>query len=478
MPAPLAFGPRPQPPWNGYNGRMARHADASGLEREVYSPSRLNREVRALLEVSFPLLWVEGEVSNLSRPASGHIYFSLKDAGAQVRCAMFRQRNLRLDFRPENGAQVRLRARVSLYEARGDFQLIVEHMEEAGAGALQRAFEELKQRLAAEGLFAAEAKRPLPELPRAIGVVTSATGAALRDVLSVHRRRFPAIPLIIYPVPVQGEGAGERIAAALRRAGERGDCDVLLLVRGGGSLEDLWAFNEEVVARAIRACPIPVVSGVGHEVDVTIADFAADRRAPTPSAAAELVTPDREEWLATLGGLQRRLQAALRRDLEQRRRHLDGLHRRLKHPGRRLQEIAQRLDELEQRLGRAQQTVLNQRRGRLAELRAHLARHSPLHRLERLGDRCEALARRLHDGVGRSMEGRRQRLETAARALDTVSPLATLGRGYALVLRQTDGAVVRAHTEVARGDRVEARLAHGRLYCRVEETNDDDERSA
>jgi len=456
---------------------MARHVEATEGEREVYSPSRLNREARSLLEVSFPLLWVEGEVSNLSRPASGHIYFSLKDENAQVRCAMFRQRNMRLDFRPENGAQVRIRARVSLYEARGDFQLIVEHMEEAGAGALQRAFEQLKRRLAAEGLFAADAKRPLPELPRAIGVVTSATGAALRDVLSVHRRRFPAIPLVVYPVPVQGEGAAERIAAMLHRAGERGDCDVLLLVRGGGSLEDLWAFNEEVVARALRACPLPVVSGVGHEVDVTIADFAADRRAPTPSAAAELVTPDRAEWLTAVDGLQQRLAGTMRRELAQRRRHLDGLGRRLKHPGRRLQEIAQRLDELEQRLGHAQRAALRQHRARLGELRAHLFRHSPGHRLQRLADRRDSLDRRLHEGITRTLERRRGRLEAAARALDTVSPLATLGRGYALVQRE-DGSVVRSHTEVDRGERVQARLGDGRLYCRVEETSDDDERSA
>ncbi|HKL78459.1 MAG TPA: exodeoxyribonuclease VII large subunit, partial [Gammaproteobacteria bacterium] len=278
----------------------------------VYTVSRLNHEARGLLESGFPLLWIEGELSNLSRPSSGHMYFTLKDEQAQVRCAMFRGRNRLLRFKPADGTKVLIRAQVSLYVARGEFQLIVEHMEEAGEGALQRAFEELKRKLAAEGLFADELKRPLPTFPRQVGVITSATGAAVRDVLTTLRRRFPALPVVVYPVPVQGQAAAPAIAEALATANRRAECDVLILTRGGGSLEDLWSFNEPEVARAIRTSDLPVVVGVGHEVDVTIADFAADVRAPTPSAAAELVVPDAREWLATLDRLRRRLHGAAR----------------------------------------------------------------------------------------------------------------------------------------------------------------------
>ena len=263
------------------------------LDRAPYTVSRLNQEARILLEQEFPMLWVQGEVSNLSRPASGHLYFTLKDANAQVRCALFQNRALLFRDCPRNSQQVLLRGRISLYEARGDFQLIVDYVEEAGAGALRRAYDELRLRLEREGIFASEHKRPLPPFPRRIGVITSASGAAIHDVLSVLNRRCPHLPVMIYPVPVQGEDAAERIANAIRQAAERQDCQVLLLVRGGGSLEDLSAFNQESVARAIFACPIPLVTGIGHESDVTIADFAADLRAATPTAAAELASPDR-----------------------------------------------------------------------------------------------------------------------------------------------------------------------------------------
>src|SRR5262245_43050897 len=275
--------------------------------REVYTISRLNREGRTLLEKGFPPLWVEGEMSNLSRPGSGHLYFSLKDADAQVRCAMFRLQASRVRFPLRDGLKVIARARVTLYEPRGEFQLQVEQLEEAGEGALRRAFEALKARLAEEGVFDPSLKRPLPTLPRRIGVLTSPAGAALRDVLHVLERRFPAIPVCIYPIPVQGAEAAPRIAHMLRVAARRAECDVLILTRGGGSLEDLWPFNEEIVARALRACAIPVVSAVGHEIDVTIADFAADLRAPTPSAAAELVVPDAQAWLRQVATLAARL---------------------------------------------------------------------------------------------------------------------------------------------------------------------------
>src|SRR5690606_2193067 len=261
-----------------------------------YTVSALNREARLILERRFVGLWVEGEISDLSRPSSGHLYWTLKDATGQIRCAMFRQQNRPLAFPLANGDQVLVRARVTLYEARGEFQLIVEEVEAAGEGLLRRRFEALKRKLAAEGLFDTARKRPLPRVPRRIGVVTSATGAAIRDVLIALRRRFPAIPVLIYPTPVQGEGAAQEIRRTLELAGRRAECDVLILTRGGGSLEDLWSFNEEIVARAIAASPIPVIVGVGHETDFTIADFVADLRAPTPSQAAELAVPDCREW--------------------------------------------------------------------------------------------------------------------------------------------------------------------------------------
>ncbi|HQR52883.1 MAG TPA: exodeoxyribonuclease VII large subunit, partial [Burkholderiales bacterium] len=354
--------------------------------REVFSVSRLNREARALLERGLGTVWLEGEISNLSRPGSGHWYFSLKDAAAQVRCAMFRQRNLLVRFPVKDGAQVLARGRVSLYEARGEFQLVIEHLEEAGEGALRRRFEELKQRMQAEGLFDAQHKQPLPALPRRIGVVTSPTGAAIRDILHVLRRRFPAIPVLIYPVAVQGEAAPREIVQALGLAAARRECDVLIVARGGGSLEDLWAFNDEAVARAIFACPIPVVSGVGHEVDVTIADFVADERAPTPSAAAERVVPDRAEWLRSLAATYRRLGLAMRRRLGDQRQALLQREQRLArvHPGVVLRQHAQRLDELEGRLRLATRGRLERATSRLAAVHSLLLRASPALRVAAL----------------------------------------------------------------------------------------------
>src|SRR5580658_10163237 len=314
-------------------------------ERDIYSVSRLNREVRVLLERGFGALWLEAEISNLARPSSGHWYFSLKDSAAQVRCAMFRQRNMLGTFTPRDGQKVLVRGRIGLYEPRGEYQLIVDHMEDAGLGALKRQFEELSAKLAAEGLFAADRKRPLPGLPRRIGVITSPTGAAVRDILHVLARRFPAASVLIYPVPVQGAQAAAEIVAALELAGRRAECDVLILARGGGSLEDLWAFNDERLARAIVASLIPVITGIGHEIDFTIADFAADVRAPTPSAAAELVVPDAQEWLSVFSSLGTRLARCMRRRLEERRQRLRWLARRaaLVSPVARFAQQTQRL---------------------------------------------------------------------------------------------------------------------------------------
>jgi exodeoxyribonuclease VII large subunit len=392
--------------------------------RSVYSVGQLNREVRTLLESGIGQIWVQGELSNLARPSSGHWYFSLKDRDAQLRCAMFRTRNALARFTPREGQLVLAYGRVSLYEPRGDYQLLVEHLEDAGLGALQRAFEQLKERLAAEGLFAPARKRPLPSAPRRIGVITSPSGAAIRDILHVLRRRFPAAAVLLYPVPVQGAAAAPAIAASLDLASARAECEVLILARGGGSLEDLWAFNDERVARAIHRCAIPVVTGIGHEIDFTIADFVADVRAPTPSGAAELVVPDVHAWLQRLGQLRARFSAAMRRQLNHERMRLAALLRCLQqaHPGARLTQSSQRLDELEARLRFA--------------LQARLATHSA-------------------------------RLESAARALQTISPLATLARGFAVITRSADGALVTAVEQLAVGERFDARLASGSLQASV-----------
>ncbi|HEC15987.1 MAG TPA: exodeoxyribonuclease VII large subunit [Sedimenticola sp.] len=439
-------------------------------DRDIYSVSRLNSEARAVLEGSFPLLWVEGEISNLARPSSGHIYFSLKDARAQVRCAMFRMRRMHLRFQPGNGMQVLVRARVSLYEARGEFQLAVEHMEPAGEGALRQAFEELKQRLGAEGLFDAAHKKPLPPFPKRIGVITSPTGAAIRDLLTVLRRRFPGISVVVYPVPVQGEGAAARIADMIRLADRRGECDLLVLTRGGGSLEDLMAFNDEGVARAIHAASLPIVSAVGHEIDFTIADFVADQRAPTPSAAAELISPDRRELLQRLARLRHRLCIGQERRQAHFRTRLQHIHKRLErlHPGVRLRQRQQRLDELEQRLLQGMRNGCHRRRGRLEVLDARLRALTPAHRLERLKLRRGALSRRLRFQMTNRLEQARRRLANAGQHLQAVSPLATLGRGYAIVSRYPSGEILRDAAQVEPGERVEARLAQGSLLCRVE----------
>jgi len=437
--------------------------------RDIYSVTRLNTEVRDLLEGSFPSLWVEGEISNLARPASGHLYFSLKDASSQVRSAMFRANNRLLTFEPENGQHVLARARVSLYPARGDYQLIIEHLEAFGEGALQRAFEALKRRLAAEGLFDVSRKRPVPALPRRIGVITSPSGAAVRDILTVTRRRFPAIPIRIYPVSVQGAGAAEQIAQALGLASERGDCDVLVLARGGGSLEDLWAFNEEAVARAIAACEIPVVTGVGHEVDVTISDFAADYRAATPSAAAEAVTPDQLAWREGLAKMEARLATLLRARLRLEGQRVAWLGQRLQHPKRRLQELAQRLDGLSLRLSAAARARLRRADTRLQQSRARLQKQHPESVLNMLRARTGYLQQRLVTALRHALARRRAELTGLARSLHTVSPLSTLDRGYAIITTHPEGRLVRSVKQTQPGHCVQARLSDGALLCTVDE---------
>jgi len=437
--------------------------------RDIYTVSRLNREARGLLEAGLPSLWIAGELSNLSRPASGHWYFTLKDEAAQVRCAMFRQRNLLVRTAPRDGMQVLLRARVGLYEARGDYQLVVDHLEEAGEGELRRRFEALKLRLAAEGLFDAARKRPPPRFPRRIGVVTSATGAALRDVLHVLARRCPVIPVLVYPVPVQGAGAARDIAAALALADARAEVDVLLLVRGGGSLEDLWAFNDEGLARAIAATSIPVICGIGHEVDFTIADFVADLRAPTPSAAAELAVPDAAAWVASFAVTERRLAGGVQRTLRQRQEALARADRRLQslHPSQALAQRAQRLDELQQRAQTCALHLLRSRAERLGRLRALLAAHSPAARVAALSARAAHARGRLLPALRHRLALARAGLDSAARGLQGVSPLATLARGYAIITLPENGEVVTDAASAPPGTEVAVQLARGRLRARV-----------
>jgi exodeoxyribonuclease VII large subunit len=436
--------------------------------REIFTVSRLNREARMLLERGLGSVWLAGEISNLSRPASGHWYFSLKDEAAQVRCAMFRQRNLLVRCAVRDGSQVLARGRVSVYEARGEFQVVIEHLEEAGAGLLRRRFEELKQRLGAEGLFDERHKQPLPRLPARIGVITSPSGAAVRDILHVLARRFPAVPVLIYPVAVQGETAPREIEQALRLASARRDCDVLIVARGGGSLEDLWAFNDESVARAMFACPIPIVSGVGHEVDFTIADLVADERAPTPSGAAERVVPDRAEWLRVFATAARRAQQSTRRRLHDLNTLLQTRRQRLAraHPGVRLRQSAQRLDELEGRLRLAARARIDRVRGRLGAAASLLLRASPAIRVQAQRIRLESTQRALASAARARVADTRRQFELASRTLHAVSPLATLDRGYAIVA-DAAGHVLQDAAQLAPGDRVETRLARGRFSATV-----------
>lgn len=441
----------------------------NALERQVYSVSELNGIARLVLSTHFGTVWVEGELSNLATPSSGHIYFSLKDRDAQVRCAMFRGSARGLGLRLENGASVLVRAQVSLYEPRGDYQLVVDRLEGLGDGALRRAFEALKLKLAAEGLFAHDKKKLLPSLPRRIGVITSPSGAAVHDVLTVLRRRFPAIPVIVFPTRVQGTDAGQDIARAIAQADRSGLCDVLILARGGGSLEDLCAFNEEAVARAIFACGTVLVSGVGHEVDVTIADLVADLRAATPSAAAEAVCPDQAEWTDRLMGLEVRLVLQAQRLLQRKGDALGFVQRRLGqvHPVRHIQRNAQRLDELELRLRRAALTAGRLRGLQLEALLARLHRSQPGLRLPALESQVSGLQRSLAAAMERRLDACRTAAAGLGETLHAVSPLATLKRGYAIATRQSDGAILRDTDEIAEGEVMETRLASGILVGKV-----------
>lgn len=434
------------------------------------SVSELNHQARHLLESSFMQVWVEGELSSFSRPSSGHWYFSLKDQKCQIRCAMFRGANQRIRNLPKEGDQIRIRGKVTLYENRGDFQIIVEHLEPAGLGPLQQAFEALKMKLQAEGLFDPARKKPLPVTPRHIGVVTSPTGAAIHDILTVLARRCPAIPVTLYPTAVQGQAATADIVNAIDRAQRHGVADVLIIGRGGGSLEDLWCFNEEAVARAIAGCSIPTVSAVGHEVDVTIADFVADLRAPTPSAAAEKISPDQSQWLRRLAEQQLRLGQSARRLLLRLDQQLGHLAARLRDPRRELQDKAQRMDELDMRLNKAMNLKLQQQQLKTGHLAQRLGTQSPAKTLQNAGEQVQRLNERLDKAIRQNLRQQQEKLQLNAQTLNVVSPLATLGRGYAIV-RDDQNRIVRSADQLSAGQTISARFGQGNVSAEVTKVN-------
>ena len=432
----------------------------------VIGVAELNRLAKELIERQLPLMWVAGEISNFMRAASGHCYFSLKDAQAQVRCVMFRHKAQLHDWKPENGMQIEVRATPSFYEARGEFQLNVEAMRRAGLGALYAAFEQLKARLSAEGLFAEERKQVLPRFPRAIGIVTSPHAAALRDVLTTLKRRMPAIPVIIYPTPVQGEGAAAKIAAALATADARAECDVLILCRGGGSIEDLWAFNEEVVARAIDACNLPVICGVGHETDFTIADFVADVRAPTPTAAAQLACPNCVDLRERAVQLYHRFKRVMERALERRMQHVDGLARRLVHPGERIASQLRNIAQLGGRLRSAWAHAGADRQWQLRDLVQRLRAAGP--DVGALVIRKDVLARRLEACAHHRLDALTARVNSMAAHLAHLNPQSVFERGYSMV-ETADGKIVRASSEVQLNEDVTLTFARGWARANVKD---------
>lgn len=437
---------------------------------DIYTVSRLNSEVRLTLELQFQQLWLVGEVSNFVAAASGHWYFSLKDQAAQVKVAMFKQANRNALVRPQNGQQVMIRARISVYEPRGEYQLLAEFIEPAGAGLLKQQFEQLKAKLAAEGLFAPERKKPLPANPRRVGIITSPTGAAVRDIITVMARRAPAIELIIYPCQVQGDTAAQQLRNMLSIAIQRNEVDVLIIGRGGGSLEDLWCFNNEDLARAIAACPIPTVSAVGHEIDFALTDFVADVRAATPSAAAELVSPDQSQHLLTLQQLASRLTRAQRLYLQRLIPKVTQLQQRLQqlHPQRRLEQQQQRLDELQLRLQRVMQQQLQQAKRQHSYLQQSLQHLSPAKAVMQQQQQLQQLSKRLAQAQQQQIKQHKQLLATLVAQLHTISPLATLARGYSISFNAEQQAI-NSTAQLKVGETISTQLATGRFAAVVTE---------
>jgi exodeoxyribonuclease VII large subunit len=437
-------------------------------DKRILSVSQLTRLITDVLEENFEHVWVEGEISNIATPASGHLYFTLKDAGAQIRCVLFRAAARSLKFKPTDGMRLIVRGRVSVFAQRGDYQLLAEYMEPQGIGALQLAFIQLKERLAREGIFDESLKKPIPLLPTRVGIVTSPTGAAIHDILTVINRRYANIEILIAPVKVQGDGAAGEIAAAVRDFNRYREVDVLIVGRGGGSLEDLWAFNEEIVARAISASRIPVISAVGHEIDFTIADLVADLRAPTPSAAAELVVASKAELSSSLESLASRLIRAIEAAiaaLRSRQRTAQGA---LRDPAMLIGHLVQRLDYLQERLTASMDDALERRVDRLAFLESHLGVQSPAYLVNRLKDHLERLSHRQTRAIAVILENLRSAAARNASTLNALSPLATLSRGYAIAHSLTDGSLIRDSACLSVGQLIDLRLARGSAVCTVE----------
>ncbi|UTW05404.1 exodeoxyribonuclease VII large subunit [Amphritea atlantica] len=439
---------------------------ANSAGNHALSVTELNRQVKSLLESSFLTIHVEGELSNVVKASSGHWYFTLKDRDAQVRCAMFRNRNQYLKYQAKNGDKVIVRAKVSLYPGRGDYQLICDYMEESGVGSLQQAYEALKLKLQQQGLFDQAFKKPIPRHPLHLGIITSPTGAAVHDILTVLKRRFPSLPVTLYPTAVQGAEAADQIADAIRLANEDGRCDILIVGRGGGSLEDLWPFNEEVVAHSIFHSEIPIISAVGHEVDTSIADFVADMRAATPSAAAELISPDQQQILLRLQQIQQRLIRAWQRSHQQRLQQLQWTRARLRHPGDKLKEQAQKLDDLELRMQRAVRLNVAQRKQQFTQLHQRYLRCSPMPLIAAGQQRKDELEHRLFNLIGAQLKQSSLKLSGLAATLNSVSPLATLDRGYAIV-QDEQGKVIQDINQITPQSNVETRLSNGRFLSRV-----------
>ncbi|MFT7389456.1 MAG: exodeoxyribonuclease VII large subunit [Candidatus Endobugula sp.] len=436
-------------------------------DKQLLSVSQLNRRAKQLLETHLALVWVSGEISNLAKPSSGHWYFSLKDSHAQVRCAMFKGANQRVRWTPESGQQVSIRARVSLYEGRGEYQLIVEHMNIAGDGQLQQQYEQLKDTLEAEGLFSEEHKQPLPRYPQHIGVITSPTGAAVHDIISVLKRRYPIATVSIFPVSVQGVNAAPEIIAGIQQANLLKQCDVLILSRGGGSIEDLWAFNNEALARTIYQSDIPIISAVGHEVDFTIADFVADVRAPTPSVSAEIATPDYLDLFQLIDYYQDRLQRTHEQRLHREKERLTFLRKRLRHPGQAIRNQQQQVKYFRQAIISATGSVLQQRQTRFERLAQRLLNQHPKKQLGQQKDRVTGNVKRLHSAIEQLIDKKQQQLARKAAVLDAISPLTVLSRGYSITRKHDGGTIVKNSRQLSVGDSISTKLSDGHIESTV-----------
>ena len=444
-------------------------------EQSVISVSELNKKAKSLLEKGIPKLWIEGEISNLAKPASGHMYFSLKDEMSQIRCAWFKQRQLQNTLNIVNGTKMLALGKIGLYEPRGEYQFIVEKMEIAGEGDLKRKYEDLKKKLSAEGIFSEENKSELPNLPKRIGVITSPSGAAVQDILTVLNRRFPIIPIIIFPVAVQGEQAAPQIQNALEKANFRADCDLLILARGGGSLEDLWAFNEEIVARAIFDSEIPIISAIGHETDVTISDFTADLRAPTPSGAAELAVPDQHDWIKSIDNISEKINTIITQQINSKSQLSDWINKRLSQssPKMTVKRQIEKSNNLQKILSSSILQNLSKQDKNIHQLKSNLNEVSPRLKIHTQFSRIKELNQKIISCSNHLLEGLNNRIKLASKTLNSVSPLRTLDRGYAIARDAKTKNVIMSADNIEIENDIEVKLAKGEIKVTVIEKHSD-----